>query len=153
MKPIDAPMTLERFCELAESYGGAIARWPQAERPPAEALLQEVPELSMIVARERDLDDLLFGSTIPSPPAALARRIIAQAPQPKAEPSGALRRWLSGLAAMGVLASGAAVGAAVVALSPAGQVDSLNGIYDHAGLSEIAAAGPSRTSSSQASGL
>lgn len=149
MKPTKTPMTPERFAYLAESYGGSIARWPQADRAAAETLLQTAPELKMMLARARDLDDVLFTSLVPSPSAELARRILSQAPQARSGPSPALWRWLSGLVAVGVLASGAAAGAAVVALSP-GQSDGLNGIYDHTGLGEVAVMDRSQAPSSQA---
>ncbi len=141
----------ERFAELAETYGGTLARWPAADRAGAEALLQGAPDLAELLAQARDLDSLLLEATAPSPSADLARRIIAEAPRARTSPSAHLRRWLWGLAGLGLLASGAAAGATVVALAPA-PADSFNGIYDQGGLDEIAALDRSQAPRSQASG-
>lgn len=138
-----------RFVELAATYGGSIGRWPKADQFGAEAILQAAPELRGVLAEAGDLDALLFEAEVPRPSADLVRRIIAEAPRAKSSPSAHLRRWLWGLAAVGLLASGAAAGATVVALAPA-PVDSLNGIYDQGDLGEVAAldhvpAAPSQT--------
>ncbi len=107
-------MTLERFEDLAETYGGEIARWPEGEREAARALLAEdSARLSLVLAGAAQLDRLLDLAPAQRPDAALLGRLIAAAPQP----AGAGRRWIAGLgAALGLSAAGfagIAVGVAV----------------------------------------
>ena len=96
-------MTLERFEDLAEIYGGEIARWPEGEREAARALLAENPaRLSPVLADAAQLDRLLDLAPAQRPDAALLGRLIAAAPQP----AGAGRRWIAGLsAALGLSAA------------------------------------------------
>lgn len=104
-------MTLERFADLAEIYGGDIARWPEAERETARTLLAAQPvRLEAVLADAARLDRLLDLAPAQSADAALLGRLIAAAPRP----AGATRRWLAGAAAalgLGVAAlAGVAVG-------------------------------------------
>ena len=50
-------MTFERFCELADAYGGTIARWPAGER--ASRLAVETVAESVLFAHRRDSQVLL----------------------------------------------------------------------------------------------
>jgi len=107
-------MTLERFEDLAQTYGGEIARWPEGEREAARALLAEnAARLSPVLAEAAQLDRLLDLAPAQRPDAALIGRLIAAAPQPAAVG----RRWIAGLgAALGLSAAafaGIAVGVAV----------------------------------------
>jgi hypothetical protein len=52
-------MTLNRFRTLADSYGGDLRRWPERMRPQARALLDTSPEARQIIARARNLDELV----------------------------------------------------------------------------------------------
>lgn len=96
-------MSLERFEDLAEIYGGEIARWPEGEREAARALLASNPaRLSPVLADAAQLDRLLDLAPAQRPDAALLGRLIAAAPQP----AGAGRRWIAGLgAALGLSAA------------------------------------------------
>ena len=111
-------MTLERFEDLAETYGGEIARWPEGEREAARALLATNPaRLSPVLAEAAQLDRLLDLAPAQRPDAALLGRLIAAAPQP----AGAARRWIAGLgAALGL--SAAAFAGVLAGVSVGGQV-------------------------------
>mgnify|MGYP000041118317 CR=1 FL=1 len=99
-------MSLDRFAELAEIYGGDVARWPEALRETARALLVAEPaRLEVVLADAARLDRLLDLAPAQFADAALLGRLIAAAPQP----ASAARRWLAG--------AGAAVGLGVAALA------------------------------------
>ena len=107
-------MSVERFADLAQVYGGDVARWPEAERETARALLASQPaRLEAVLAQAARLDRLLDLAPAQSVDAALLGRLIAAAPQPVSS----ARRWLAGLgAALGlgaVALAGVAVGVAV----------------------------------------
>ncbi len=72
-------MSLERFAELAEAYGGDFQRWPEAERFAAIALAGRSEEARALLADAHGLDYLLarFG-TPPAPTDALVERIAAR---------------------------------------------------------------------------
>jgi hypothetical protein len=96
-------MSLERFEDLAEIYGGDIARWPEGEREAARALLaSEAGRLTPVLAAAAQLDRLLDLAPAQRPDAALMGRLISAAPQP----AGGGRRWIAGLsAALGLSAA------------------------------------------------
>jgi hypothetical protein len=52
-------MTLRRFQRMADSYGAALQRWPDASRAAAEALLQVSAEARRLLAEARALDEML----------------------------------------------------------------------------------------------
>src|SRR5580692_4164334 len=88
-------MTEDRFQELAEAYGGEIARWPEAERDLAFGIAADRPDLAeRVLARAGRLDALLDGQTSPEPSAELRQRIVASAPSPRA--TSRAWRWLAG---------------------------------------------------------
>ncbi|MFC7539112.1 hypothetical protein ACFQU2_06060 [Siccirubricoccus deserti] len=94
-------MTPERFAELLDRRGPALARWPAADRAAAEALLAGSPAARAALAEARALDAALRGALPRPDPAALARlqdriaRSIARAPLPA--PSGLLARLRAAL--------------------------------------------------------
>lgn len=106
-------MSLERFEDLAETYGGEIARWPEAEREAARALLAvEASRLTPVLVAAAHLDRLLDRAPAQAPDSALLGRLISAAPT--AAPSS--RRWIAGLsAALGL--SAAAFAGVVVGVS------------------------------------
>jgi hypothetical protein len=109
-------MSLERFEDLAEIYGGEIARWPEGEREAARALLAaHADRLKPVLADATRLDRLLDLAPAQSADAALLGRLIAAAPQ---APNTA-RRWIAGLAAALGL-SAAAFAGVLVGVSIAG---------------------------------
>jgi hypothetical protein len=66
-------LTLRRFRELAESYGGDLQRWPQETRDGAQALLNVSSQARAFLDAERALDDAIAEASARSD--AAARRI------------------------------------------------------------------------------
>lgn len=57
MTPTEPPaMTLARFTELLDVYGGRISQWPAAERAAAERLAEANPEAQRLLASDAPLD-------------------------------------------------------------------------------------------------
>lgn len=114
-------MTPKRFETLAEAWGGDVARWPDADREAAAALMAADPAWAeAILARAGELDTTLAAYDAPPIPAGLADRIIADAPRAPPPPP----RWMGWLlpAGMGVgLAAACAAGVVmgVVVSAPA----------------------------------
>ncbi|UUX50017.1 hypothetical protein NUH88_21835 [Nisaea acidiphila] len=54
-------MTITRFRELADAFGGNLERWPEQERDAALALLSKTPDLSPVLHASSELDALLDG--------------------------------------------------------------------------------------------
>jgi len=96
-------LTLHRFQELAEAYGGDIARWPLAERDGAAKLrLAEPAATAPILAAAETLDAWLYASPNPTPSLALGAAIIAAAPRSRRPALG--RRW-AGIGLSGAVAA------------------------------------------------
>jgi len=114
-------MAVGRFEDLAETYGGDIARWPEGEREAARALLAiEAVRLGPVLSAAAQLDRLLDLAPAQSPDAALIGRLISAAPQPAA----AGRRWIAGLGAAFGLSAAAFAGVVVgVAVERAPRMD------------------------------
>lgn len=76
----------QRFADLAEAYGGDMARWPAAERVGAAAFVASAPdEAAAILAAARALDAWLDALPAPAGPSELlARRLLKAAPKPAA---------------------------------------------------------------------
>ncbi|MFZ5670860.1 MAG: hypothetical protein ACOY4K_15340, partial [Pseudomonadota bacterium] len=88
-------MNADRFRDLAEAYGGSIARWPAETQDAAFAFLMRDPaEADAILAEARDLDAALDAAEVPAPSAALRRRVLEAAPPPRRR--APLARWLTG---------------------------------------------------------
>ena len=79
MAPDD--MTLDRFAVLLDAYGADPARWPDAERAAARALLDRSSEARARRDAAAALDALLDRAATVEPSSALAERVLAQAPQ------------------------------------------------------------------------
>lgn len=75
----ESGMTLERFAELAETWGGDFAFWPDADRAPAARLLETSAEAAIVIERERALDAALAADSAPAVSAALTERVLADA--------------------------------------------------------------------------
>ena len=85
-------MTRERFEDLAEIYGGDIARWPAAEREAAARLMAADPDVAKAaLAAPADLDALLDAWTPLAVSHQLREAVIAAAPA--ARPPGGVRGW------------------------------------------------------------
>ena len=70
-----------RVRQLAESFGGDPARWPEADRPGAEAWIAAHPaEARRLLDDARSLDRLLFAWEAPRPTEYVRSRVQAAAP-------------------------------------------------------------------------
>ena len=75
-------MTPERFEALADAFGGDVARWPEAEREAAAALMAAEPaRVRDILARADALDAALAAYSPPRAGTGLMDRIVAGAPK------------------------------------------------------------------------
>ncbi|HYO94468.1 MAG TPA: hypothetical protein VER33_08140 [Polyangiaceae bacterium] len=84
------PMTLKRFKTLVTAYGGQLARWPEAERGAAEALLEVSEPARAWLAEEAILDATLEAFPIPSLSPALEQRLTQI---PLRSPKATRPRW------------------------------------------------------------
>jgi hypothetical protein len=103
-------VTKEEFQQLAEAYGGGIARWPAARRDEAALFAASEPDYAQaVLAREARLDAAL--DELPRAPASaeLFERVVAAAP-----PLRRRTRWRWWLAPAGLGAALASVAAAGV---------------------------------------
>lgn len=106
--------SLKRFKQLLDSYGAKIERWPERERQPMQALLDDSPEARRLYEDARQFDAALEAACLQSdshlwrrqdPSGAVARlraRVSAgieqrasrhATPRP-ADPGSRARRWL-----------------------------------------------------------
>jgi hypothetical protein len=106
-------LTLERFQDLADAFGGDVARWPEADRAAGLAFARAEPSATAaILAEASALDRLLAASPGPAPSLALREAVIAAAPRPRRRAID--RRWvglgasLAAASIAGVLAGAAA---------------------------------------------
>jgi hypothetical protein len=110
------PLTFERFQELADVYGGVIARWPDAVREEARIMALE-PRCAALLASASALDQALDSWAVePASPAA-RERAVAALPASRRGLGVRARLWWAGLGLAAALA-GAAAGAATVAILP-----------------------------------
>lgn len=123
-------MTPDRFETLAEAYGGDVARWPDAEREAAAALMAERPAWAGdVLARAGDLDAALDAFAAPRASSALAERIAAAAPRRRAQ------RWTGWLVPAGMgaglaaaCAAGVVAGAQLAAPTPSSAPDATDAL-------------------------
>jgi hypothetical protein len=108
---VTEPLSSARFRELADAYGGTIARWPAAERAAASRIACE-PWAAALLAEATWIDAALDTWRV-SPDSALAARIAETLPEHR--PLAAIRLWWSGLA-IGAVLAGTAAGAAAAAI-------------------------------------
>lgn len=106
----DHMMTTQRFCALAEAYGGDVNRWPAAEQPAARALLAEEASLTAVLSEAGAVDELLAASPDPLFSGVLREKLLAGAPKPIRRVASAAR-WLSGAGLAAACAAGILIGA------------------------------------------
>lgn len=133
-------MTPERLRELAETYGGDIARWPQALRPEAEAELARLPEPPEWLAEARTLAARLDAYPAPVASPGLAHRIAAAAPDLTPLWRRA-RAWWTGLGLAAAAAAGLAAGAVVVLAAAPTPSPSTEYVYDQTAFGDLAGQG------------
>ncbi|WP_421937554.1 hypothetical protein [Phenylobacterium sp.] len=108
-------MTPKRFETLAEAYGGDVARWPEADREAAAAVMAAEPAWAeTILSRAGELDAALATYASPHASAGLVDRIAAAAPLVPVPP--APPRWMGWLLPVGMGAGLAAACAAGVVM-------------------------------------
>ncbi len=105
-------MESARFEALIASWGADPARWPAGEADAARRHLAASPEAAARLAAEARLDALLDGVAVPTAPAALVGRLLAEAPAAPA-PRGLLAPLLVFWRPASGLALAAALGLAV----------------------------------------
>jgi hypothetical protein len=77
-------MTLDRFEELVDAFGGDPKRWPEAERGAMAAFVRSRPEAARdAVARAASLDAVLDRASAAPASEGLAARILASGPRPR----------------------------------------------------------------------
>lgn len=108
-------LTLTRFQELANAYGGVVARWPEQHRDAAMALAAH-PAARDILDAACALDGALDTWRVPSSSPRLRDRVIARAPVPTRRIMTKARLWWSGIGLAAALA-GATAGTAAVAFA------------------------------------
>jgi hypothetical protein len=92
-------ITIERFSQLLDAYGGDAKRWPLEERAPALKLLEVSSEAYCLQQSAQTLDNLLDSIPISSPTTALRNRIIAKihkSTKPTKDAWQWLMEWLLG---------------------------------------------------------
>ena len=107
-----APLSLPRFEQLADAYGGVIARWPEPYRD-AALLMARDPAAARILARASSLDDTLDGWRVAAPSARL--RDAVSVPVRDRPVARRARLWWSGIGIAAALA-GATAGVTAVAM-------------------------------------
>lgn len=108
------PLTQARFIKLAEAYGGAVARWPEAVRAEAMAMARR-PDMQIVLAEAERLDARLDLWTVSAPSAALYGRITGSRRLPWVRRA---RLWWSGIGIATALAGAAAGSVAAAAALP-----------------------------------
>ncbi|MFC3581969.1 hypothetical protein [Sphingomonas hylomeconis] len=113
------PLPLPRFQELADAYGGVIARWPAAVRDAARVTAMH-PVAAAILAQALLLDETLDAWQLAAPPARLRDAVLARAPDrtPDRTIVRSARLWWSGVGIAATLAGATAGIAAVAMLGP-----------------------------------
>jgi len=106
-------VTKDEFQQLAEAYGGDVARWPAGQREDAALFATREPGFAQAtLAREAELDAALDALPQAQASRELYERIVADAPAKR----GRVRPWRLWLAPAGVSAALASVAAAGVIL-------------------------------------
>lgn len=113
-------LTIARFQELADAYGGVVARWPDRHRD-AGMRLAATPAGAVILAEAVALDERLDLWRVEAPAPNLAARIIANGAirTGGSMTAGGLarRRWWWSGAGFAAMLAGAVAGTAAVAMS------------------------------------
>ncbi len=110
------PLTLARFRDLADAYGGVVARWPEGVRS-AAMRMANTPEAFAILADASTLDATLDSWVVPAGSPALRERVLAGAPTSVRNLAARARLWWSGVGIAAALA-GAVAGTFAVGMVP-----------------------------------
>lgn len=111
------PLTLALFQELADAYGGVVARWPEQHREAAIAMASQ-PGAREILSSASLLDEALDVWRVAAPASSLRDRVIRSAPVTTGKIVTRARLWWSGVGIAAALAGATAGTAAVAIASP-----------------------------------
>lgn len=100
---------LERFEQIVDAYGADPGRWPEAERPQAEAFMAGSAEARAMVQGAQALDDWLDAAPSRAPSELLERRVIKAAPRAQGRVFG----WASATGWAAAAAAGLVLGLSV----------------------------------------
>jgi hypothetical protein len=112
----DAPLTPERFAELADAYGASLLRWPEAVREEARRMAAADPALQRLLMRADALDARLEAWRVAAPSPLLQERVRSSWRRPL---SRRVRMWWAGLGIATAMAGAAAGSIAAAATLPA----------------------------------
>lgn len=115
-------LTLQRFRELADAYGGMVERWPECYRDGASELATR-PEARAVLSDAVGVDEILDAWRVAPTRNVLRDRIVANAGVPSRTVLKKIRLWWSGVGIATALA-GAAAGTTAVAITPHTEVAS-----------------------------
>ncbi|WP_293881300.1 hypothetical protein [Sphingomonas sp.] len=107
-------LSIERFQELANAYGGVVARWPGPHREAGTTMASD-PPAKEILAQALSLDDVLDTWHAPVVTDSMRKRVMADTPVPRSGFARRARLWWSGIGIAAAL-TGAVAGAATVAI-------------------------------------
>lgn len=110
-------LTLARFQELADAYGGIIARWPEQHRDAAMAMAPQ-SDARAILDQASALDMRLDAWQVARPSASLQQQVSASVPVPARKVVTRARLWWSGIGISAALAGAVAGTAAVIIAAP-----------------------------------
>lgn len=127
-------LTLARFQELADAYGGVVSRWPKQHHDAAMAMARQPPARDILEAASA-LDGALDAWRVTPPSLSLSGKLAAGAPVATRKIMTHVRLWWSGVGLAAALA-GATAGTAGVAIAAPTEVtsDSATSFGDIAGL-------------------
>ncbi|MGX8010356.1 hypothetical protein ACVDG8_016035 [Mesorhizobium sp. ORM8.1] len=111
-KAAQAPLDASRFAALADAYGSALHRWPQAEQAGAR-VFAETEEGRAILAGAGRLDAMLDRHRVEAPGRVLHGAILARATA-EVRQGRRNRLWWLGFGLAGVGLAGAVAGLALV---------------------------------------
>lgn len=100
-------LTLAAFRRLISAYGAAPARWPDAQRQAANALLASSAEARALLRREEALDSVLASLALPQPDEADLARLRAGVAARLCAPAPSRLGWLPALPRWSWLTAGA----------------------------------------------
>lgn len=110
-------MSLDQFRDLADAYGGVVARWPERHREAAMRLVLD-PQASAIVKQAHALDELLDTWQLPAASLTFRDRLVADASARARSLAVRAKLWWSGLGVAAALAGAAASSAAIATVAP-----------------------------------
>ena len=110
-------LSLDRFQELADTYGGVLSRWPEQYRDAARQMAS-ASATTRILAQALLLDETLDAWRMPAARRDLHDRVLSRAPTQGRSFASRARLWWSGVGVAAALAGAVAGAATVAVISP-----------------------------------